>query len=135
TAELGLLPTAEPVPHGPTRNPWAVERSPLGSGGGSAAAVAARAVAMAHSNDGGGSIRLPASACGLVGLKPSRGRVSLGPDFGDVMSGLVAEHVVCRSVRDSAGVLDAICGDEPGDPYAGPARARPYVEALAADPG
>ena len=135
TPELGILPTTEPAAYGPTHNPWDLDRSPGGSSGGSAAAVAAGLVAVAHANDGGGSIRIPASHCGLVGLKPSRGRVSLGPDFGDVMSGLVAEHVVCRSVRDSGGVLDAICGDEPGDPYAAPARARPYVEELAADPG
>src|SRR5437660_11339319 len=135
TPELGILPTTEPLAYGPARNPWDRTRSPGGSSGGSAAAVAAGMVPIAHANDGGGSIRIPASHCGLVGLKPSRGRVSLGPDFGDVMSGLVAEHVVCRSVRDSGGVLDAICGDEPGDPYAAPARARPYVEEVGADPG
>src|SRR5947209_1617373 len=135
TPELGILPTTEPAAYGPTHNPWDLDRSPGGSSGGSAAAVAAGLVAVAHANDGGGSIRIPASHCGLVGLKPSRGRVSLGPDFGDVMSGLVAEHVVCRSVRDSGGVLDAICGDEPGDPYAAPARARPYLEEVGADPG
>ncbi len=135
TPELGILPTTEPEAYGPTRNPWDLERSPGGSSGGSAAAVAAGLVPVAHANDGGGSIRVPASHCGLVGLKPSRGRVSLGPDFGDVMSGLVAEHVVCRSVRDSAGVLDAICGALPGDPYAAPDRQRPYVEELGRDPG
>jgi len=135
TPELGILPTTEPAAYGPTRNPWDPERSPGGSSGGSAAAVAAGLVPVAHANDGGGSIRIPASHCGLVGLKPSRGRVSLGAEFGDVMSGLVAEHVVCRSVRDSAGVLDAICGAMPGDPYAAPARQRPYREELGRDPG
>jgi len=135
TPELGILPTTEPAAYGATRNPWDTSRSPGGSSGGSAAAVAAGIVALAHANDGGGSIRIPASHCGLVGLKPSRGRVSLGADFGDVISGLVCEHVVCRSVRDSAGVLDAICGEMLGDPYVAPARARPYVEELGADPG
>ena len=108
TSELGLLPTTEPLSYGPTHNPWALERTPLGSGGGSAAAVAAGIVAMAHSNDGGGSIRLPASVCGLVGLKPSRGRVSLGPDFGDIVNGAIAEFAVTRSVRDTAALLDAV---------------------------
>src|ERR1700737_4223695 len=135
TPELGILPTPEPVAFVPTHNPWDRDRSPGGSSGGSAAAVAAGLVAVAHANDGGGSIRIPASHCGLVGLKPSRGRVSLGPDFGDVISGLVVEHVVCRTVRDSAAVLDAVCGSMPGDPYAAPARERPYVEELGADPG
>ena len=135
TPELGILPTTEPAAYGPTHNPWDSGRSPGGSSGGSAAAVAAGIVAVAHANDGGGSIRIPASHCGLVGLKPSRGRVSLGADFGDVISGLVCEHVVCRSVRDSAGVLDAICGERTGDPYVAPARARAYVEEVGADPG
>lgn len=135
TPELGILPTTEPAAYGPTRNPWDPGRSPGGSSGGSAAAVAAGLVAVAHGNDGGGSIRIPASHCGLVGLKPSRGRVSLGAEFGDVISGLVVEHVLCRSVRDSAGVLDAICGAMPGDPYVAPARQRPYSEELGADPG
>jgi amidase len=130
TSELGLLPTTEPVSYGPTRNPWDMERSPLGSGGGSAAAVAAGIVAMAHTNDGGGSIRLPASACGLVGLKPSRGRVSLGPDFGDVISGTVAEFAVTRSVRDTAALLDAIATTSfDGEPYAAPYAGRSFREA------
>jgi len=135
TPELGILPTTEPAAYGPTHNPWDLARSPGGSSGGSAAAVAAGIVPVAHANDGGGSIRVPASHCGLVGLKPSRGRVSQGPDFGDIISGLVAEHVVCRSVRDSAAVLDAVCGAMPGDPYVAPARQRPYIEEVGADPG
>ena len=135
TPELGILPTTEPVAYGATHNPWDLERSPGGSSGGSAAAVAAGIVAVAHANDGGGSIRIPASHCGLVGLKPSRGRVSLAPDFGDVMCGLVAELAVTRSVRDAAAILDAVHGPAPGDPYAAPAPSRPFVEELSADPG
>jgi amidase len=135
TPELGILPTTEPLAYGPTHNPWDLTRSPGGSSGGSAAAVAAGMVPIAHANDGGGSIRIPASHCGLVGLKPSRGRVSLGPDFGDVFSGLAIEHVVCRSVRDCTAVLDAISGAMPGDPYVAPAAARPFAEEVGADPG
>jgi amidase len=135
TPELGILPTTEPAAYGATHNPWDTQRSPGGSSGGSAASVAAGLVPVAHANDGGGSIRIPASHCGLVGLKPSRGRVSLGPDFGDVFSGLVCEHVVCRSVRDSAGMLDAVCGAMPGDPYLAPARERPYADEVDRDPG
>ena len=111
TPELGLNGTTEPEAFGPSCNPWNATRSTGGSSGGSAAAVASRMVAVAHANDGGGSIRIPASECGLVGLKPSRGRVSLGPDMGDAWHGLAIEHVVTRSVRDSAAVLDAICGN------------------------
>jgi amidase len=135
TPELGILPTCEPEAYGPTLNPWDTGRSPGGSSGGSATAVASGMVPVAHANDGGGSIRIPASACGLVGLKPSRGRVSMGPDFGDVMTGLVAEHVVARSVRDSAGILDLTQGVVAGDPYAAPTPRRPYPEEVGADPG
>jgi amidase len=132
--ELGIVPTTEPEAYGPTLNPWDVTRSPGGSSGGSAAAVAARMVPAAHANDGGGSIRIPASACGLVGLKPSRGRTSPGPD-GYSVGALVVEHVVCRSVRDTAGLLDAVCGPMPGDPYFAPPPARPYVLEVGAEPG
>jgi amidase len=135
TPELGILPTTEPVAFGATRNPWDLERSPGGSSGGSAAAVASGMVSAAHANDGGGSIRIPASHCGLVGLKPSRARVTLAPDFGDVMGGLVIELAVTRTVRDAAGILDAIQGPAPGDPYSVPPPARPYVEEVGADPG
>src|SRR6266511_2566120 len=102
TPELGILPTTEPRAYGPSRNPWDVTRSTGGSSGGSAAAVAAGMVPVAHANDGGGSIRIPASECGLVGLKPTRQRISEGPVIGDNMSGLTAELVVSKSVRDTA---------------------------------
>ncbi len=133
--ELGILPTTEPDAYGPTRNPWDVSRSPAGSSGGSAAAVASGMVPVAHANDGGGSIRLPASACGVVGLKPTRQRVSMGPLVGDAMSGLTADLAVSRSVRDTAGVLEAVEGAAPGDPYVAPPPARPYTEEVGADPG
>ncbi len=133
--EFGLLPTTEPEAYGPTRNPWNTDRSPGGSSGGSAAAVASGMVPVAHAGDGGGSIRMPASACGLFGLKPSRGRISMGPDVGEDWAGLVARHVLTRSVRDSAGVLDALEGMVPGDPYAAPPPVRPYAEEVGADPG
>ena len=130
TAELGLLPTTEPSSYGPSRNPWDLERTPLGSSGGSAAAVAAGIVALAHANDGGGSIRGPASACGLVGLKPTRGRVSLGPEFGDLASGIVAEFAVTRSVRDAANLLDALVAlPSSGEPYVAPPPATTFAAA------
>jgi len=126
TPELGTLPTTEPESYGATHNPWNLERSPGGSSGGSAAAVAAGMVAAAHASDGGGSIRIPASECGLVGLKPSRGRISLGPDFGEVASGLVTEGALTRSLRDAAAILDVLAGPMPGDPYTAPPPARPF---------
>jgi amidase len=135
TPELGILPTAEPKLFGATRNPWNTSRTTGGSSGGSAAAVAAGLVPAAHANDGGGSIRIPASCCGLFGLKPTRGRVPLGPDLGDVMGGLVAEHAVTRSVRDSAALLDAVAGPETGDPYTAPPPARPFAQEVGASPG
>ena len=135
TPEFGILPTTEPRAWGATRNPWDTTRSPGGSSGGSAAAVAAGIVPVAHANDGGGSIRIPASVNGLVGLKPSRARVSEAPYVGDSMSGLVSEFVVARSVRDVAGLLDLVHGPEPGDPYAAAPPERPYREEIGADPG
>jgi amidase len=128
--ELGILPTTEPDTYGPTRNPWDLQRSPGGSSGGAAAAVASGMVPVAHANDGGGSIRIPAAACGLVGLKPSRQRISEGPLVGDNLSGLTCELIVSRSVRDTALVLDAVHGPAPGDPYVAPAPRRPYADEL-----
>ena len=133
--ELGPVPTTEPLAYGPTRNPWDPTRSPGGSSGGSAAAVASGMVPAAHANDGGGSIRIPASECGLVGLKPSRGRTSLGPDAGESWAGLTIEHVVTRSVRDTAAILDAVSGYVPGDPYTAPPPARPFREEVGAPVG
>ena len=133
--ELGILPTTEPDAYGPTHSPWNLDRSTGGSSGGSAAAVASGMVPLAHGNDGGGSIRIPASECGLFGLKPSRGRTSLGPQFGEVLAGLVAEHVLTWSVRDSAAVLDCVAGPMPGDPYFAPPPIRPFGEEVGAGPG
>jgi len=135
TPELGILPTTEPRLFGPSHNPWDINRTPGGSSGGSAAAVAARLVPMAHGNDGGGSIRIPASCCGLFGLKPTRARNPLGPDFGDIFSGLVIDHALTRSVRDSAALLDATAGPDVGDPYWAPPPARPFLQEVGADPG
>lgn len=135
TPEFGIVPTTEPAAYGATRNPWDPSRSPGGSSGGSGAAVAAGIVPMAHANDGGGSIRIPASVNGLVGLKPSRARVSEAPAAGDTMSGLVSEFAVTRSVRDTAALLDWVQGPEPGDPYAALPPERPYLEELNRDPG
>ena len=128
--ELGILPTTEPHAFGASRNPWAPDRSTGGSSGGSAAAVAAGIVPFAHANDGGGSIRIPAANCGLVGLKPTRARITLAPDYGDVMGGLVNEGFVTRSVRDTAALLDAVEGPAAGEPYAAP---RPTSVGLYAD--
>ncbi len=135
TPEFGILPTTEPHLFGPTRNPWDTSRTAGGSSGGSAAAVAAGMVPMAHGNDGGGSIRIPASCCGLFGLKPTRARNPLGPDLGDIMSGLVVEHALTRSVRDSAALLDATSGPDVGDPYWSPPKARPFLQEVGAEPG
>jgi len=130
TPELGILPTTEPAAYGAAKNPWDTTRSTGGSSGGSGGAVASGMVPMAHANDGGGSIRIPASNCGLVGLKPTRQRITEGPLVGDNLSGLTAELVVSRSVRDTARILDAVEGSAPGDPYVAPAKLRPYVEEL-----
>ena len=135
TAELGLSLTTEPKDLVPTRNPWDRTRSAGGSSGGSAAAVAAGIVPAAHGSDGGGSIRAPASCCGLVGLKPTRGRVPMGPRAGDGWSGLATHGVLTRSVRDAAAMLDAMAGWEPGDPYAAPGPDEPYLTATTRDPG
>jgi amidase len=134
TPEFGLQTTTEPHAYGATRNPWDPTRGPGGSSGGSAAAVAAGLTPLAHAGDGGGSIRIPASECGLFGLKPSRGRVSVGPQDGEVWNGLVARHVLTRSVRDSAAALDAIAGAMPGDPYTAPPAMGTYRDAAATDP-
>src|SRR5688572_4735216 len=115
TSEFGMRPLCEPVAYGPTNNPWSLGHSPGGSSGGSAAAVAAGIVPIGHGNDAGGSIRNPASMCGLVGLKPSRGTSCLAPDFGDVLNGIVEELALTRTVRDLAAVFDAVVGASPGD--------------------
>jgi amidase len=135
TPELGILPTCESHFLGPCRNPWNTDHSTGGSSGGSAAAVAAGMVPLAHANDGGGSIRIPASCCGLFGLKPTRARNPLGPDLGDMMSGFVSEHCVSRSVRDSAALLDATAGPDAGDPYWAPPQERPYLDEVGTEPG
>lgn len=128
TSEFGLAPTTEPAFGGATHNPWRVDLSPGGSSGGSAAVVAARCLPMGHATDGGGSIRIPASLCGLFGLKPSRGRISLAP-IGETLAGAGAQHCVSISVRDSAALLDATAGAAPGDPYAAPAPTATFLNA------
>ncbi|HSO19913.1 MAG TPA: amidase family protein, partial [Desulfosarcina sp.] len=135
TPEFGLLGVTEPELHGPTRNPWNTGHTPGGSSGGSAAAVAGGMVPMASANDGGGSIRIPASHCGRVGLKVSRGRTPTGPEEGRIWQGAAVEHVITRSVRDSAGILDATHGADGGAPYMLPPPSRPYLEELEQEPG
>jgi amidase len=135
TPELGLQPTTEPEAYGPTRNPWNTDHSTGGSSGGSAAAVAAGMVPIAQATDGGGSIRIPASECGLVGLKPSRGRVTCGPFAGEYTQGFSVELCVSWTVRDTAAYLDALEGPGVGDPYVAPPPVRPYAEEVGADPG
>jgi len=140
TPEFGLTPYTESKLYGPARNPWKLTHSPGGSSGGSAAAVAAGIVPAATASDGGGSIRIPSSCCGLFGLKPSRGRVTLGPQFGELWNGAVTMHALTRSVRDSAGLLDTIAGGPTyrplaGDPYGIAPPERPFREEVGREPG
>lgn len=133
--EFGLMPTTEPRLFGPTRNPWNLDHSSGGSSGGAGAAVAARILPVAHASDGGGSIRIPASASGVFGLKPSRARNPLGPDRGEGWGGFACGHVLSISVRDSAAMLDAVHGPEPSSPYVAPPPERPFAQEVGRDPG
>ena len=135
TPELALKGTTEPELFGPTRNPWNLDHTSGGSSGGAAAAVAAGIVPMAGASDGGGSIRIPAACCGLFGLRPSRGRVSAGPASGEVWEGASSEHVITRSVRDSAAMLDVLQGATSGDPFRIASPERPYIEETRREPG
>jgi amidase len=135
TPELGGTITTEPEAFGPSRNPWNPDHSTGGSSGGSAAAVASGMVPMAHASDGGGSIRVPASECGLVGLKPSRGRISQGPKVGEGWAGATTDGVVSRSVRDTASMLDVMSGRRTGDPYVAAPPTRPFADEVGVDPG
>ncbi|HYV16369.1 MAG TPA: amidase [Conexibacter sp.] len=135
TPEFGNAATTEPRRYGPCRNPWDPARSTGGSSGGAAAAVAAGIVPIAHGSDGGGSIRIPASCCGVVGLKPTRGRVSLAPDDDEMLCGFGVEHVLARTVRDSAAALDAEAGPAPGDPYFPPQPEHSFLSEVGAPPG
>ncbi len=135
TPEYGLVPVTEPELFGPSHNPWDLTRTTGGSSGGSASAVAACIVPLAHGNDGGGSIRIPASCCGVFGLKPTRGRNPIGPDLGEAWHGLACDHVLTRSVRDSAAMLDATAGPDVGAPYYAPPPGRPFLDQVGADPG
>src|SRR6202049_873200 len=134
TPEFGLMPTTEPRLFGPTRNPWNLAHSSGGSSGGAGAAVAARILPVAHASDGGGSIRIPASASGVFGLKPTRARNPLGPDRGGGWAGFPCGHVLSISGRDSAVMLDAIHGPEPSSPYVAPAPERPFAQEVGRDP-
>lgn len=135
TPEFGLTPYTEPALYGPCRNPWDLTRTTGGSSGGSAAAVASGITPLATASDGGGSIRIPASCCGLFGLKPSRGRISMAPEHGEGWSGAVSEGCVSRSVRDSALFLDCVRGNAPGDPFVIKPPIRPYTEEVLQSPG
>ena len=128
------MPTTESALRGVTKNPWDTDRTPGGSSGGTAAAVAAGVVPMGSGGDGGGSIRMPASCCGLFGLKPTRARVPFGPELFEVLRGLEALHAITRSVRDSATLLDAIAGPELGDAYWAPPPERPYRKEVGRSP-
>jgi amidase len=134
TPEFGLLGYTEPELFGPTRNPWNLGHTPGGSSGGTAAAVASGMVPLASGGDGGGSIRIPASCCGLFGLKPTRGRTPTGPDHGELWQGATVEHVITRSVRDSAAMLDATCAPDIGAPYIIAPPKKPYLEEIKRDP-
>jgi amidase len=135
TPEFGLVPYTESVALGVARNPYDLTRTPGGSSGGSAAAVAARMVPMAGGGDGGGSIRIPAACCGLFGLKPTRGRTPMGPDVTEGWGGCVVEHVLTRSVRDSAALLDATAGPDVGAPYVAPPQERLFLDEVNRAPG
>src|SRR5258705_4659073 len=135
TPELGLTASTEPRLFGPTRNPWKLTHSAGGSSGGSAGVVPAGMVPMAHATDGGGSIRIPASCCGLFGLKPTRAPNPMGPDAGEGWGGAAVGHAVTRTVRDSAALLDATSGPDIGDPYWAPPPTRPFLEEVGRDPG
>jgi amidase len=135
TPELGLMPVTEPEAFGPTRNPWDPARTPGGSSGGSAAAVAARMVPMASGGDGGGSIRIPASCCGIFGFKPSRGRMPTGPDVADPWQGFAIEHVLTVSVRDSAAMLDATHGADATAYHHAPRPERAFLDEVGIEPG
>jgi amidase len=131
--EYGILPVTEAQLYGPTRNPWDAERTPGGSSGGAAAAVASGMVPVAHGNDGGGSIRIPAACCGLVGLKPARGRISFAPELGEEL--LAVDGVLTRTVADTAAILDVLAGYEPGDASWAPPPSEPFAAAAAREPG
>ena len=133
--EFAFNVTTEPAAHGPTRNPWSLEHSVGGSSGGAAALVAARALPIAHATDGGGSIRIPASLCGIVGLKPTRSRIPVGPGLWEGLHGMAHDFVLCRTLRDAAAALDALHGPGPGDKYVIPPPARPYASEVGAGPG
>ena len=135
TCEFGMSITCEPQYRGATKNPWDATVTPGGSSGGAAAAVAARIVPAAHASDGFGSIRVPASCCGIVGMKPTRGRNSFAPSLGERIGGTVAEHTVSLTVRDTAAILDATAGPAGGDPYYAPSPSRPFRDEVGADPG
>ena len=135
TPEFGIVTTTEPQLFGPTKNPWNRVYSSGGSSGGAAAAVASGMVPAAHGNDGGGSIRIPASCCGLFGLKPARARTPMGPDVGEGWGGMAVSHAITRTVCDSAALLDATAGPDVGDPYWAPPPARPFRDEVGVDPG
>jgi amidase len=135
TCEIGLSLTCEPQLHGTSRNPWDVTRTPSGSSGGASAAVGARMLPIAHASDGFGSIRGPAAACGLIGLRPTRGRNTMWPYAGEGMMSYSIEHAVSLSVRDNAALLDVTRGAGLGDPYTAPTPVRPFLEEVGADPG